>query len=58
MKLYPNLYLLFAKIFEKFIEQVIPGSLQNHAIEILFQIQYYSFQANANCNGPFHGREY
>ena len=61
VKLYPNLYLLFAKVFEKFIslfEQVIPCSLQNHTIEILFQIQYYSIQANANYNCPFHGKEY
>ena len=54
MKLYPNLYLMFAKIFGKFFllfEQLISCSLQDDMIEIMLQIQYHFIHVNASCNG-------
>ena len=61
MKLYPNSYLTFAKIFDEFItsrKQVIPCSLQNGTNEIIFQIECYSVHANASYNGLFHTQGY
>ena len=57
MKLYPHLYLIFDKLIPLF-GQLISCWLQNHTIEIIFQIQYYSVDANASYNGLFHREGY
>ena len=61
MKLFQNLYLMFGKIFDKFIplfEQVISCLLQNDTIEKILQIQDYFLHVIASYNGPFHRERY
>ena len=61
MKLYPNLFLIMAQIFDKFIplfEQVIPCSVHNCITQVIFQIQYYFVDVNTSYGGSLHGAGY